>query len=62
MLLEVLKSSPATKKIAWVLVWRNGDKRQNWAAFPEAPTAENFKAFERDPLTIFLEDLPPVYK
>lgn len=61
-LLANIKSSPATKKIAWVLVWRNADRRQNYAAFPESPTAENFKAFERDPVTIFLEDLPPMYK
>jgi mannan endo-1,4-beta-mannosidase len=61
-LLEVLKSSPSTKKIVWVLVWRNADKRQNYAAFPESATAENFKAFERDPLTLFLEDLPAMYK
>jgi hypothetical protein len=50
------------KTIAWVLVWRNADKRQNYAAFPDSACAENFKAFERDSLTLFLEDLPPVYK
>ena len=61
-LLEVLKSSPSTKKIAWVLVWRNADKRQNYAAFPGATTVENFKAFEADPLTLFMEDLPQMYK
>ena len=61
-LLEVLKSSPSTKKIAWVLVWRNADKRQNYAAFPGAATAGNFKAFESDTLTLFMEDLPQMYK
>jgi mannan endo-1,4-beta-mannosidase len=61
-LLEVIKSSPSTKKIAWVLVWRNADTRQNYAAFPESATAENFKVFERDPLTLFLEDLPRMYE
>jgi hypothetical protein len=43
-------------------VWRNAGRRQTYAAFPEAPTADSFKAFERDPLTVFLEDLPPMYK
>ena len=45
-----------------MLVRRNADKRQNYAAFPESATADNFKAFERDPVTIFLEDLPSMYK
>jgi len=61
-LLEVLKSSPSTRKIAWVLVWRNAGARQNYAAFPGAASAESFKAFERDPLTLFLEDLPRMYE
>lgn len=61
-LLEVLKSSPATKKLAWVLVWRNADQRQNYAPFPTSPAAENFKLFERDPFTLFLEDLPRMYE
>jgi mannan endo-1,4-beta-mannosidase len=61
-LLETIESSPETRKIAWVLVWRNADKRQNYAAFPESASAENFKLFERDPLTVFLEDLPPMYE
>jgi mannan endo-1,4-beta-mannosidase len=61
-LLEIVKSSPSTKKLAWVLVWRNADNRQNYAAFPGSATAENFKAFERDPFTLFMEDLPKMYK
>jgi len=60
-LLEVLKSSPTTKKLAWVLVWRNADARQNFAPFPDSPGVENFKTFERDPITLFLEDLPRMY-
>jgi mannan endo-1,4-beta-mannosidase len=61
-LLANVTSSDSTKKLAWVLVWRNEGKRQNYAAFPGAPTAENFKAFEAAPFTFFLEDLPPMYK
>jgi mannan endo-1,4-beta-mannosidase len=61
-LLEDIRSSPATKKIAWVLVWRNADQRQNFAAFPNSPGAENFRTFEQDPLTEFLEDLPRMYE
>jgi mannan endo-1,4-beta-mannosidase len=61
-LLENITSSDSTKKPAWVLVWRNEGKRQNYAAFPGAATAENFKSFEANPFTLFLEDLPPMYK
>jgi hypothetical protein len=56
------KSSPSTKKIAWILVWRNADKCQNYAAFPGAATVDNFKVFEADPLTLFMDDLPQMYK
>jgi len=61
-LLETLKSSPSTRKIAWVLVWRNAGKRQNYAAFPGSATVESFKTFEADPLTLFMEDLPRMYE
>ena len=61
-LLADIKASTETKKIAWVLVWRNADRRQNYAAYPESPTAESFKTFKHDPVTLFLEDLPPMYK
>jgi mannan endo-1,4-beta-mannosidase len=61
-LLANITSNDSTKKLAWVLVWRNEGKKQNYAAFDGAPTAENFKAFEQNPFTIFLEDLPPMYK
>lgn len=62
LLLEIVNSSPSTRQVAWVLVWRNAGKRQNYAAFPDSAGAENFKAFERDPFTLFLEDLPRVYE
>ncbi len=61
-LLQVVKASPETKKVAWVLVWRNEGRRQNYAPFPDAPTVENFKTFEADPFTLFLEDLPAMYE
>jgi mannan endo-1,4-beta-mannosidase len=61
-LLANITSSESTKKLAWMLVWRNEGNRQNYAAFPGAATAENFKAFEAEPFTLFLEDLPPMYK
>jgi hypothetical protein len=35
---------------------------QNYATFPDAPSAESFKAFEHDPLTLFLEDQPRIHE
>ncbi len=61
-LLEVIKASLSTKKLAWVLVWRNGRPDHYYAPYPGQASAENFKAFERDSLTFFMEDLPPMYK
>lgn len=61
-LLDTIKSSPSTRKLAWVPVWRNADKRQNYAAFPGAATIESFKTFEADPFTLFMEDLPKMYE
>ncbi len=61
-LLEIIKTSPKGGSLAWVLVWRNARVDHCFAAFPGAPCAENFKAFERNPFTLFMEDLPPMYK
>lgn len=61
-LLDTIESGNQTKQIAWVLVWRNEGRRQNYAPFPGAPTVENFKAFEAHPLTVFLENLPQMYR
>jgi mannan endo-1,4-beta-mannosidase len=61
-LLEVIRSSPSAKKLAWVLVWRNGRPDHYYAPYPGQTSAENFKAFEQDPFTLFMEDLPQMYK
>lgn len=45
-----------------MLVWRNADLRQNYAAFPGAATVDDFKAFEADSLTLFMENLPRMYE
>jgi len=37
-------------------------RRQNYAAFPGPAMVESLKAFEADPLTLFMEDLPRMYE
>lgn len=61
-LLEVVKSSASTKKITWVLVWRNGRPDHYFAPYLGQASAENFKVFEEEPFTFFMEDLLPMYK
>jgi len=51
---KTLQSGPSPRKLAWALVWRNADKRQDYAAFGDAATVKNFKAFEAGPLTLFM--------
>ena len=61
-LLPFIKTNPATRQMAWVLVWRNGRPDHYYAPYPGQVSAEDFKAFAKDPLTLFLEDLPGLYE
>jgi mannan endo-1,4-beta-mannosidase len=61
-LLDTIKSSPAGRQLAWVLVWRNGRPDHYYAPYPGQTSAEDFRRFEADPFTLFLEDLPPMYE
>ena len=61
-LLEIIKTSEKGKQLAWVLVWRNGRPDHYYAPYPGQVSAENFKKFEADPFTLFMEDLPKIYE
>lgn len=61
-LLEIIKTSGKGKQLAWVLVWRNGRPDHYYAPYPGQASAENFKKFETDPFTLFMEDLPKMYE
>ncbi|MBD1389146.1 glycosyl transferase family 1 [Neiella sp. HB171785] len=66
-LLTGLQANTWTKRMAYVLVWRNSnlDKEQREQFFtppPEHPSAPYFKRFYQDPMTLFNADLPPMYR
>jgi mannan endo-1,4-beta-mannosidase len=60
--LKPIKSDSLARRVSWMLVWRNHSTRHHYAPYPGHPSAENFVAFEKDPFTWFLEDLPEMYK
>jgi len=61
-LLASLKTSDWTRQICWVLVWRNGRPDHFFAPYPGHASAEDFMAFEKDELTLFLEDIGGLYE
>jgi mannan endo-1,4-beta-mannosidase len=66
-LLAAIKGSPVSRRIAWVLVWRNGNraimKRDHFfAPYPGQLSANDFVRFRHDPLLMFESDLPSLYR
>ncbi|MGC9344701.1 MAG: glycoside hydrolase family 26 protein [Bacteroidales bacterium] len=59
--LDPIKSDSLARRVSWMLVWRNHSTRHHYAPYPKHPSAENFKSFEKDTFTWFLEDLPEMY-
>ncbi|MBE0652845.1 MAG: beta-mannosidase [Bacteroidales bacterium] len=59
--LNPIRSDSLARKVSWMLVWRNYNKKHHYAPYPGHPSAENFREFEADPFTWFLEDLPDFY-
>ena len=47
--------------IRWALVWINIEEKQYYGPYPGQASAEDFKAFYRDPATIFASDLPDIF-
>ncbi len=65
-LLAALNHDSTTRRIAWVLVWRNSNEatdRQNhfYAPYPGHPSAYDFVEFHDHPLILFEDDLPDMY-
>ena len=44
-----------------VVAWRNEKPSHAFGPYPSDVSAEDFKVFYADPLTLFLHDLPPMY-
>jgi len=61
-LLKGIKSDPEAKKIAWVLLWRNGRPDHHYCPYPKHSSAADFIKFSNDTLMLFADNLPEVYK
>ena len=61
-LLKHIKSDPVASRIAWLLVWRNARPSHHFGPYPNHESAADFVQFSKDPIMIFEEDLPAVYK
>ncbi|MEM9546181.1 MAG: glycosyl hydrolase [Bacteroidota bacterium] len=61
-LLNAIKSDPEAKKIAWLLVWRNDRPTHHYAPYPRHASASNFIEFSKDPVMLFEDKLPALYK
>ena len=65
-LLRGILSDEVSKRIAYILVWRNSNNatdRQNhyYAPFPGHPAEADFVKFYEHPFTLFESDLPDMY-
>jgi mannan endo-1,4-beta-mannosidase len=61
-LLGGILSDDTGRRIAWVLVWRNGNNKHHYAPYPGHSSAADFVKFYNDPATLFERDLPNMYK
>lgn len=61
-LLQNLMADPETRRIAYVLVWRNANKKHHYAPYPGHVSLADFQQFYADPVTAFERDLPKMYK
>jgi hypothetical protein len=65
-LLPVLNADETTRRLAWVLVWRNAYHENKpghfFAPYPGHPSADDFEAFRDDPLILFEKGLPALYE
>jgi mannan endo-1,4-beta-mannosidase len=61
-LLKHIKSDPLASQIAWVMMWRNARKSHHYGPYPGHESAANFVKFSKDPILIFQDKLPNLYK
>lgn len=65
-LLAGINKDQTTRKIAYVLVWRNANNENDrpdhyYAPYPGHPSENDFKKFREHPLILFEDDLPDLY-
>lgn len=66
-LLAAIEGDSVARKIAYVLVWRNanratGGRGHFYAPYPGQVSARDFVRFRDDPLIVFEDDLPDLYR
>jgi mannan endo-1,4-beta-mannosidase len=66
-LLAAIKGDSVAQRIAWLLVWRNGYRQamargNYYAPYPGHASAGDFVRFRNDPLIVFENDLPDLYR
>lgn len=66
-LLSAIRHDEATRRLAYVVVWRNANAQFDrpdhfYAPYPGHPAAEDFVKFRNDPAILFEADLPPMYR
>ena len=57
-----LRADSITKKIAYLLVWRNAHLGHFYAPYPGHSSVPDFIKFYNDPNSLFEKDLPDMYK
>ncbi len=61
-LLNPIKNDPVASQIAWVLVWRNARPSHHFGPYPGHTSASDFVKFSQDPVMVFDQDLPKMYR
>jgi len=61
-LLKSIKEDSLARNIAYLMVWRNTNRKQYYTPFQGQKSAADFMAFEKDTFTLFERDLQGVYK
>ena len=61
-LLAAIKKDPVATQIAWVLVWRNARHSHHYGPHPDHNSALDFVGFSRDPIMIFQDNIPKIYR
>ncbi|MFL5581279.1 MAG: glycoside hydrolase family 26 protein [Gemmatimonadaceae bacterium] len=64
---RAIAADPVGRRIAWALVWRNANRARErrlhfYAPYPGHPSAADFRRFRDDPLVLFEDELPDLYK
>ncbi|HYD51310.1 MAG TPA: glycosyl hydrolase [Gemmatimonadaceae bacterium] len=65
-LLPALLADSVTRRVSWVLAWRNANRLTDrpdhfYAPYAGHPSAADFKRFRDHPMILFEDELPPLY-